>query len=112
MQLTLSQPRLGGWPGQSGYLLMPVIIRLPGRGFSGTLGDRTKQDFRTRAWEQLQGVGALNKWTLDYSLCTVNPFMSFSHKNLKNRTCGTGGGVGSELRGLVALAKDRFDAQS
>lgn len=62
MQRALSQPRLGGWPRQNGCLLMPVIIRLPGTRFSGTFGDRTKQDFQTRDWEQLQGVGALNKW--------------------------------------------------
>lgn len=65
-RLFLSPDWEAGHGRQNGCLLMPVIIRLPGTRFSGIFRDRTKQDFQTRDWEQLQGVGALNKWRLDF----------------------------------------------
>lgn len=83
VQPILSQLRQGGWPWQSSCHSMAMTTRLPGRGSSGTLGDRTKQNFETRDWEQLQGVGLPTDGVLTCSVCTVDPFMSFSQESLK-----------------------------
>lgn len=110
VQPILSQLRQGGWPWQSACHSVAMTTRLPGRGSSGTLGDRTKQDFQTRDWERLQGVGLSTDGVLTCSVCTVDPFMSFSQENLKIGLWGRRDG--STVTSTACSCKgSRFDSQ-
>lgn len=86
VQPILSQLRQGGWPWQSACHSMAMTTRLPGRGSSGTLGDRTK-DFQTRDWEQCQGVGLPTDGVLTCSVCSLS-LHEFLPGESGNRTMG------------------------